>query len=66
MKMLSKDNYGTWRMQAEALLTKNDAWSHNELDYESLPHPVYSPDLSLFETPRPLFVREDLHQPSCC
>ncbi|KOC64525.1 Histone-lysine N-methyltransferase SETMAR [Habropoda laboriosa] len=34
--------------------------------HESLPHPVYSLDLSLFETPRPLFVREDLHQPSCC
>ena len=28
IETLSKDNYDTWRMQVEALLTKNDAWGY--------------------------------------
>jgi hypothetical protein len=28
IELLSKDNYDTWKLQAEALLTKNDLWEY--------------------------------------
>ncbi|KAG8237676.1 hypothetical protein J437_LFUL015556 [Ladona fulva] len=28
IELLSKDNYGTWRMQVEALLIKNNTWGY--------------------------------------
>lgn len=28
IEVLTKDNYDTWKMQVEALLTKNDLWEY--------------------------------------
>ena len=44
--MLSRDNYDTWRIQAEALLVKNDAWPYVSGDTPQIAAPTAGNDAS--------------------
>jgi len=60
IEVLTKENYDTWKMQAKALLTKNDLWEYVSGDIVLPPPGVGDPaTVNAAEAARAVFRRND-------